>query len=156
MGTLHKMGRGVKHMDLGLGLLGFGLNAGVELGAGAAIGYAYGRYKDSTKWGQHTPKLVAGVGKISAFVVNLCAKGAGGQIAAGVLDSVGAAGLAIYGAELGIDKGRAAAGYEVARYKAGTALPAGFTKSSHLGALAAAPDGDGLTMRELSELAAYH
>lgn len=156
MGTLHTMGRGVKHMDLGLGVLGFGLNAGVEFCSGAGVGFLYGKYR-TTAWGQHTPKIAAAVGKTAAVLTQVFGGGSlGGRLVSGAFDSLGSAGLAILGCELGLSHGRKAAGMQAVLLPAGDKAPANALPISRIGQLALAPDGGGLTMRELNELAAMH
>ena len=146
------MARGVRHMDLGLGLGGWALNGAVSFGAGAGIGFAYGKYRD--KWiGKHSPKLAAGLGKLGGGI--LVALGAN-PIASGIVDSLGQAGLTMLGAEVGLEQGRKSAGTQAVLMPASAALPAGATRITKIGELPPADPGDGLSLEQLRVLSGMH
>lgn len=149
MSTLAIMKSGLRGVDLTLGLAGFALNGVTALGAGAGIGYAYGRYR-KTWIGQNSPRLAAAVGKLGAAL--LAVFGAP-HLLTGVVDSVGQAGLTAVGMERGLEAGRKAAGYQLVAKPAAAALPAGWEQVERIGELPPAPAGEGLSWTELNELA---
>ncbi len=154
--ALHLADQGVRHHDLGMGLLGAGINAGFEFGAGFGINYLRCKNRDKA-WGQRMPVIAAVAGKLAMIGTSLAGrrlsgkKGQAVRIAAGAFDSVGGAGLALVGAEYGARFGNKAAGVQAIVLPATAALPAG-SKQVSMGELGASPDGEAFTWPQLMAL----
>lgn len=135
---------GVRGMDLGHGILGYGLNAGVAAGTGYLVGRARMRHPD--KWyGEHSQRLAAIGGKVLG-VVTAVAMGPG--IVSGAFDTVGNSGLALMGCKMGIEHEGEKIGREVQVVPKGSPLPAG-GRRSYLGA----GDGRGMSLDQIADLA---
>lgn len=152
MSTLAIMKSGMRSLDPGLLLAGFALNGVTALGAGAGIGYVYGRYR-KTWAGRNSPRLAAAAGKL---IAGLLAVFRAPYLLTGVVDAVGQSGLTAMGMEHGLDRGRKAAGYQLVAKPAAAALPAGWEQVERIGELPPAPAGEGLSWSELNDLADMH
>lgn len=144
-------------MDLHHGVYGLGgllLDTGIELGAGTGIGYIYGAHGD-TKWGKAAPIAAAVIGKVGAAVACISGGGRPGLVC-GALNSLGSAGVATIGVDLGLKLGRKAAGVQVLRLPAKDSLPANAKKVTSIGALPPASPGQSLSWEQLEELTAMH
>ena len=150
MGALDTMKKGLRNLDAGTGGGLTGL-ATATLAGGAAsygIGQAYHRYQD--KWyGKHIAKITAGVGKLAAVV----AMGMGHDMVAGVANAAGQAGIDAYFLEMGLAHARKATGKRAILVDAASALPAGASEATSVGALGQAAAGRGLSFDKISELA---
>lgn len=146
--SMRQLDRGVRHMDLGHGLVGWGLNGVTSFASGLGVGYVHSRFRD--KWvGKHAPRLAAAGGKLAGIAVQMMT---GHELTAAMFDTVGNVGLGIMGLEVGVAQGRKAAGMQAVLMPASAALPAGATKMAHLGALPPAPAGEGLSWAQLQSL----
>lgn len=148
MSMLSTMKHGVRGVDLGHGVLGWGLNGAVAAGTGYALAQFYNRYRG--KWiGEHSPKMAAGLGKFLSPLLRIFGAP---SLVAGAVDSVGQAGLAVLGAEYGFTHSRKALGQQAVMIPATAALPAGATGISRIGELGTAPGGEGLSLSQLEDL----
>lgn len=147
---------GLMNADLGYGPgLGKALvGAGVEFGAGFALGEVYHRHQD--KWiGRHAGAVAGIVGKAGAVILQAFAGGEAHMLS-GMLNSVGAAGVAMTGCEMGLRHARSATGKRVVMLPKDAALPANAREVS-IGALPPAqPGGKSLTWDQIEELANMH
>ena len=156
--ALHLANKGVRHHDLGIGVVGFGLETAADFGSGLGINYLRCKHRDKV-WAQKMPLIAAVAGKLAMIGTSLAGHGLGGKkgqavrVAAGVFNSMGGAGLALVGAEYGARLGNKAAGVEahVRFVPVGTALAAG-EKVVNVGALGPAPEGDSLNWPQLMAL----
>ncbi len=151
-------------MDLGHGLVGWGLNAGIGFGAGYTLGQIHHRHAD--KWyGKHASRLAAISGKLGAVALQLAT--GGHSIASGAVDALGQAGLTMMGCEMGLEHARKATGTKLALAPGSAALPAGWREvtriggdveigQTEIGALGMAPEGRGLDYAQIEELAAAY
>jgi hypothetical protein len=142
--------------DVQIEIGGFFAKSAAEFGSGAGIGFVYAKYSH-TKVGKHVPALAAIVGKLLFAVTKAVTYkhgGVGSDMLAGAFDSFGGAGLALAGAHyVGLDLGRKSAGYLVGRAKT---LPSGVDPVRGIGALPAAPEGEGLSWPQLMALSEMH
>lgn len=142
MSSLHVMQRGVKGADLGLGVLGWGLNAGIATGVGYVVGRARVRHPD--KWyGEHSHRIAAGVGKLGSFALTVMGAP---RILTGALDTMGTAGLAMQGCQWGLQHEADKQNQELRVVPKGT-VTAG--RRSYLGA----GDGRGMSLDQIADLA---
>lgn len=154
--ALHLANQGVRHHDLGMGLLGAGISAGFEFGSGFGINYLRCKNRDKA-WGQKMPLIAAVAGKLAMVGTSLAGHRLGGgkgqavRIVAGAFDSVGGAGLALMGAEYGARFGNKAAGVQAVVLPATAALPAG-ARSVSMGELGGSPDGEAFSWPQLMAL----
>lgn len=161
--ALSLMKSGVKHMDLGHGMVGVGgvlLDTGVGFATSYGIGQIYHRYGDKSKVAKHLPKIVAAVGKGVAIVMQLVT-GGGASVVGGVADAFGQAGVNAMGLELGLRHARGSTGKRAVLVPKDAALPAGATEmqsalgsGTGVGALGEAPAGRGMSWDQIEELAA--
>lgn len=138
--------RGVRGMDLGQGLVGYGLNAGAAYGAGRAIGFAYNKYPD-----KNVPRWTAIGGKLAA-VLTAVATG-GPSIVSGLFDTTGNSALAILGLEHQMNYHREKNGIKVVAIPRSAALPAGGREITRLGELPQAQGGVGMPWQRVFEMA---
>ena len=144
----------LKRMNLEHGMRGIGgvaLDSAVGFGASYALGQAYHRYQD--KWyGKHAPKILAIAGKVGAVALHMSGVH---QVATGMLDAVGQAGLNAYGLELGLAAARKSTGRKVVMLPKDAALPAG-AKEVTIGSLPSAAPGRALSFEQIEEMASMH
>lgn len=154
--ALALMGPGHRGFDLGNGINGVpGLLAesGVEFGASFAMGHVYHRYRH-TKVGKNIFPIAAGVGKLGAAVVS-CMLGGHANMASGLLNAVGSAGVSALGLEMGLVHARNLDGKQAVILPKSAALPKDGDRVA-IGALPPAGPGRSLTWDQIEELAAMH
>jgi hypothetical protein len=150
------MKRGVTKMDVhhGIpGVLGVALDTGAGLGASYAIGRVYAGYRD--KWyGKHAPTIAAVAGKAVAVGLAVFANSDMADMAKGVFDAVGQAGVNAIGLEMGVRHGMKAADRHVVVLPKGAAAAA--DQETLMGVLPPARPGRALSFEQIEELAAMH
>lgn len=128
---------------LGEGALGFGVSYG--------LGQLYHR-KGETWAGKNAPRLMGGIGKGLAAIMQFATNGQAG-ILGGLVDTVGQAGVNAMGLELGLRHARKATGKQPVLLAPGAAIPAGAIPMTSIGELGQAAPGRGLSWDQINELA---
>lgn len=146
MSVLHTMRRGVRGVDLGHGLGGWALNAGVAVGTGYLVGQLNQRHADKV-YGKHAARMAAATGKLGSVVAALVF---GPGVVSGAVDTVGNVGLGLMGADLGLRHGAEAKGVELKVVPKGTAVG----RPVSIGALPPAQRGRGMSYDQIAQLAA--
>lgn len=147
---------GLLYMDLSMGPgLGKAIaSTGVEFVAGGALGEVYHRYQDKA-WGRHIGPIAGAVGKAVA-VLSQVVTGGEPSVVGGIFNSIGAAGVAMAGCELGLRHARSSTGKRAVLLDKGAALPAG-AREVTIGELPPAqPGGKALSWDQIEELANMH
>lgn len=144
---LHLMRRGVRGMDLGHGLMGYGLNAGAALLTGYGVGQVNQRF--AGKWvGENAARITAIAGKAGAVIASLLL---GPGMASGAVDTVGNVGLGLVGAHYGLKHGAESKGQELRVVAKGTSAG----RQVHLGALPPAQAGPAMSWDQVAEMCQY-
>jgi len=144
----------MKKMELNTpvkGVAGLLVDGGVTFGAAYGIGQVYHRYSDKFV-GKQAARMAAAGGKLAA--VAFSAMSGGHQTWMGsVANSIGNAGIAAMGVEMGLRHARAKSGKKAVLISSSAALPPGATEMSSIGALGRAGAGTGLSWDQIEELA---
>lgn len=154
------MKSGVRHMDVSLppvvsGPAGAALSFVAEGAIGAGVSYGIGQiyHRHQDKWyGRNIAKIAMGVGKLTAIGIQL-ATGGGAHWTSGIADAVGQAGVNAYFLDMGLRHAREKTGKVAVLLPKGTALPAGATPVTAVGALGQAEPGRALSLAQIEELA---
>lgn len=148
---------GLLYMDLGMGP-GLGkavAETGVEFVAGGLIGEIYHRHQDKFV-GRHIGPIAGAVGKLGSVLAQIVTGGEP-SIVGGIFNSIGCAGVAMAGCELGLRHARSATGKRAVLVDKSAALPAGAREVTTIGELPPAqPGGKSLTWDQIEELANMH